>query len=115
MATRCDMSCLRVDGSETERGLEGALLEPGLHRDQEAGGVGAVDDAVVVGQGQVDHRADRDRLAAVGVGDDDRALDDRAGAEDRDLRLVDDRGVEQRAAAAGVGQREGATAELVRA
>ena len=31
----------------------------------------------------------------------------------RDLRLVDDRGVEQRAAAAGVGQRERAAAELV--
>ena len=43
------------------------------------------------------------------------ALDDRAGAEDADLRLVDDRGVEQRAPAAGVGQRERAAGELVRA
>ena len=45
--------------------------------------------------------------------DDDGALDDRAGAEDADLRLVDDRGVEQGAARAGVGQREGAATELV--
>ena len=52
---------------------------------------------------------------SVRVVDDDGALDDRAGAEDADLRLVDDRRVEQRAAAAGVGQRERAAAELVRA
>ena len=45
--------------------------------------------------------------------DHDRALHDRAGAEDRHLRLVDDRGVEQRAPAAGVGQRERAAAQLV--
>ena len=43
------------------------------------------------------------------------ALDHRAGAEDADLRLVDDRGVEQRAPAAGVGQRERAAGQLVRA
>ena len=53
--------------SEAEVGLERALLEPLLDRDEEAGGVGAVDEPVVVGQRQVDHRADRDRLAAVGV------------------------------------------------
>ena len=84
-----------------------------LDRAEEAGGVGAVDDAVVVGQRQVHHRPDGDRLAEVGVVDHDRPLDDRAGAEDADLRLVDDRGVEQGAAAAGVGEREGAAAEFV--
>src|SRR6478609_8583820 len=88
-------------------GLELALFEPGLHRAEEPSGVGPVDDAVVVGQREVHHRADRDGLAAVGVGDDDGPLDDRAGAEDGDLRLVDDRGVEERAAAAGVGDGEG--------
>ena len=60
-----------------------ALLEALLDRREEAGGVGAVDDAVVVGQRQVDHRADRDDLAELRVVDDDRALDDGAGAEDR--------------------------------
>ena len=42
-------------------------------------------------------------------------LDHRTGAEDRDLGLVDDRGVEERPEAAQVGDREGAAGELVRA
>src|SRR6478672_4252957 len=111
MATRCGMP---RSLSEAEGGLEGPLLDTGLHRGEEAGRVGTVDDAVVVGQRQVHHRADGDGLAAVGVGHDHRPLDDCPGAEDADLRLVDDRRVEQRAAAAGVGQREGAATELVR-
>src|SRR5215218_2830069 len=99
---------------EPELALELTGLEPFAHRGEEAGGVGAVNDAVVVGQRQVDHRADRDDLAEVGVLDDDRPLHHRADTEDRHLRLVDDRGVEQRAPAAGVGQREGAAPQLVR-
>ena len=83
---------------QTQVRLEGAFLEPLLDGAEEARGVRAVDDAVVVGERQVDHRADRDRLATVGVLDDDRTLDDRTGAEDGDLRHVDDRGVEQRTA-----------------
>src|SRR5262249_13051717 len=67
-----------------------------------------------VGQRQVDHGADRDDLAEGGVHHDDGALDDAADPEDGDLGLVDDRGVEQRAAAAGVGQRERAAGQLVR-
>src|SRR3954454_10439609 len=101
-------------GSDAEVGLEGAFLEALLDGDEEAGGVRAVDDAVVVGQREVDHRPDRDRLAAVGVRDDDWPLDDAACSEDRHLRLVDDRRVEERAAAAGVRQRERPAAELVR-
>src|SRR4051812_18742737 len=83
---------------QAELGGEVAFLEAFLHRHQEAGGVGAVDDAVVVRQREVDHRADRDDLAELRVLDDDRALHHAAGAEDADLRLVDDRRVEQRAA-----------------
>ena len=86
-----------------------------LTRDQEPGGVGAVHQPVVVGQRQVDHRPDGDDLAERRVLDHDGALDDGAGAEDADLRLVDDRRVEQRAAAAGVGQRERAAGQVVRA
>ena len=82
---------------------------------EEAGGVRAVDEPVVVGQRQVDHGADRDDLAERRVLDDHGALDHAADAEDADLRQVDDRGVEQRAAAAGVGQRERAAGQLVRA
>src|SRR5689334_24164882 len=101
--------------AQPELGLERAGLQPLLHGDQEAGRVRTVDQPVVVGQGQGDHRPDRDDLAEVWVVDHDRPLHDRAGAEDADLRLVDDRRVEQGTAAAGVGQRERAAAELVRA
>src|SRR4051812_49579104 len=68
---------------------------------------------MVVGHREVHHRPDRDRLAAVHVRNDDRTLDDGAGAEDPDLRLVDDGGVEEGPAAAGVREREGAAAQLV--
>src|SRR6185312_11953650 len=100
---------------EAEVGLERALLETVLHRDEEPGGVGAVHEPVVVGQRQVDHGADRDDFAEGRVHDDDGALDHAADAEDAHLRLVDDRRVEQRAAAAGVGQRERAAGQFVRA
>ena len=54
-----------------------------------------------------------DDLAEVGVLHHHRALHDRPDAEDRDLRLVDDRRVEQGAAAARVGQRERPACQLV--
>src|SRR5688572_22485365 len=104
----------RADWSQGEVCLERAFFEPLLDRRQEAGGIGAVDDAVVVGQREEAHRAHGDRLAEVGVVDHDRSLDDGAGAEDRDLRLVDDRGVEERAATTRVGDRERAATELIR-
>ena len=63
----------------------------------EAAGVGAVDEPVVVGQRQVADRPDRDDVVAVRSVTTFGSLDDRAGAQDRDLRLDDDRGVEQRA------------------
>src|SRR3954470_20401792 len=52
----------------------------------------AVDEPVVVPQRQIRHRPDADRIV-----DDDGALLDRADAENRDLRLVDDRDAELRA------------------
>ncbi|ERN45266.1 ABC transporter ATPase [Prescottella equi NBRC 101255 = C 7] len=69
---------------------------------------------MVVGERQVAHRADADGLVAVLVLDHDRALDDRAGAQHRSLRRHQDRGVEQGALATDVGDREGATGQLVR-
>src|SRR3954449_8781569 len=83
-----------ICASQPEVRLEGAFFEASLHRGQKACGVCPVHDPVVVGERQVAHRPDRDGLTEVLVVDDDRALDDRAGAEDADLRLVDDRGVE---------------------
>src|SRR6202030_4333016 len=57
----------------------------------------------------------RDHLAQGRVLDHDRAPDYGTGAEDGDLRLVDDGRVEQGAAAARIGQRERAAGQLVRA
>ena len=47
---------------------------------------------MVEAERQIRHRPDRDRVV-----DDDRPLLDRADAQDRDLRLVDDRHAELRA------------------
>ena len=44
---------------EAELGLEVAVFEPVLDRREEAGGVGAVDEAVVVGQREVDASSGR--------------------------------------------------------
>jgi hypothetical protein len=49
--------------SEPEFGLERAFLEAFLDRHQEAGCVGAIDQPVIVGQRQVDHRPDGYYLA----------------------------------------------------
>ena len=59
-------------GGRVPSDLELAGLEALLDVAEEAAGVGAVDEAVVVGQRQVDHVAHRDRLAEVRVVDHDR-------------------------------------------
>src|SRR3954453_11161216 len=63
---------------------------------EEGGGVGAVEGPVVPRQGEVADGVDGDRLAAVGLGDDDRAALHAIGGQDRHLRLVDDRHRQQR-------------------
>ncbi len=69
---------------------------------------------MVVGQREVHHVADCDGILAELVGDDDRALNQSTGAEDGDLGLVDDRGVEEGSSRAIVGDGEGAAGQLVR-
>ncbi len=102
--------------AQAQVGLEGAALEALLDGRQEARGVGAVDEPVVVRQRQVDHRPRRDQSRR-GPGRRRRPARLTTAPVPRiaDLRLVDDRRVEQRAAAAGVGQRERAAGQLVRA
>src|SRR3569833_2997901 len=80
-------------------------LEALLQVAQEAARVRAVDEAVVVRQREVHHRADRDRVVAVLVAHDPRALDDRVRAEDAGLRLADHGRAVERAVAAGVRDR----------
>src|SRR5579864_3078925 len=61
------------------------VLEAFAEVAQEAARVGAVDEAMVVGERDVHDRLDRDRVVAVLVGHDPRALDERVRPEDRRL------------------------------
>ena len=74
------------------------VLDQFLDAHQELHRLAAIDDAVVVGEREVHHRADHD-LAV----ERDRALLDLVHAEDADLRRVEDRRGEQRAEDAAVG------------
>src|SRR5690606_23771125 len=96
-----------VPGSEAQHHAAG-VLELVLDVDQEQDRVLAVDDAVVVGQRDVHHRRGHD-LAVL----DDRALLDRVHAEDRRLRRAHDRGREQRAEGAAVGDGERAALQVL--
>src|SRR5688500_17326324 len=80
--------------SAAELGGEVTGLQPLLHRGQESRRVGAVDEPVVVGQCQVDQRPNLDALLTGLVTDGGRSSDNRARAQDGDLWLVDDGGVE---------------------
>ena len=83
------------------------VLDPLLDPDEEADRLAAVDDPVVVGEGQVHHGADDDLVA-----DGDRAPLDRVHPEDAALGRVEDRHQQQRAEDAAVGDREGAALEV---
>ena len=63
---------------------------------------------MIVPKCQIRHRPDRNRII-----DDNGALLDVADAEDRHLRLVDDRHAEERAEHAWIGDREGAAGYFV--
>src|SRR3954449_2762161 len=65
----------------------GPGLDSTLERGEELRRERAVERAVVPGQAEDRHGADGYRIV-----DDDRPFDDRLEVEDRDLRLVDDRG-----------------------
>src|SRR5439155_18829682 len=88
------------------------FLEPGFHAAEEARSLRAVDHPVVERQAQVSGRSNRDRVPFRSLHD-DRALHDRLEIEDRHLRLVDDRRREHGAELAGVGDREGATLDVL--
>src|SRR5262249_55844807 len=94
------------------------LLEALLDVRQEPAGVRAVDQPVIVAERQMTRRVDRDGIvtsatAAVGRLYHDRALLDAADAEDRDLRLIDQRQPVHGAEDAGIRDREGAALDLV--
>src|SRR5579863_7347035 len=70
-------------------------------------GDGAVDEAVVVAEREVDDGADGDGIVAVWVGDDERHFRDTADAHDGGVGLVDDGQAEDGAELAGIGDGEG--------
>ena len=72
-----------------------------FQRLQESSAIGAVNQTMVVAEGEVAHRPHGDHVV-----DDDNALVDAADGEDGHLRLIDDRQSEQRAEDAGVGDGE---------
>src|SRR5690242_12199047 len=95
-----------------------AVFAPGLQLlaqvAQEATRERAVDEPVVVREGQVHDRANRDHVLAELVLDDPRSLDDRVGAEDPRLRLADYRRSVEGAVPAWIGDRERPALHLVR-
>ena len=84
------------------------VLDHLLDLDEESDGLAAVEDAVVVGQGEVHHGADLD-LAVDGDG----LVLDGVQAEDGRLRQVDDRGAHEGAEHAAVGDGEGAAGHVL--
>ena len=83
------------------------VLDHLLDADEESDGFAAVEDAVVVGQGEVHHGADLD-LAVDGDG----LVLDGVQAEDGGLGQVDDRGAHEGAEDAAVGDGEGAAGHV---
>src|SRR5882757_677030 len=100
----CKTDALQDSNTDDEAGR---ILDRLLHLYEEGDGLFAVDEAVVVAQREIHHRADDD-LAVDG----DRTIVDRVHAEDGALRRVDDRRREERAEGAAVGDGEDATFEV---
>ena len=98
---------------EAQLRLEVCLLQAGLEGVQEATSVCTVDHTVIVGEGQVAHGADSDNVVTVNILNNHGALHDGTGTEDCNVRLVDDRGVEQRTEGTNVGDGEGRTRQLL--
>src|SRR5580692_5288579 len=79
---------------------------------KEGGSQAAIDDAVIVGEGEVHHVTDDDGVSFRGLEDDGPFLDSAYG-EDSDLRLVDDGSAHQAAESTYVGQGEGTVLGVV--
>ena len=75
---------------------------------------GAIDDAVIVAQREMDDGTDRDGIRAVFVGDDHRLFGDAADSQDRDVRLIDDGQAKDGAQLSGIGDGEGCALDVGR-
>src|SRR4030095_15258605 len=93
---------------------EAAALKILLHKGKESLGVRSVDDTMIIRESEVSHLPDGDVVVAFGGCEDLRTLFDRPDAEDRDLRLIDDRCSEQSAEHAGARYCECSAGDFVR-
>lgn len=91
----------------------GPVFEVGLEVGHELARVGTIDDAVVEAERETLDGADGDGVVAVLVREDFGFLVEASDAENRALRLVDDRRAELLAEDAGVREGEGSTGDLV--
>ena len=109
-ADDCEVVALRLGhGAHTSRSIRTGILEALLDSDQEGHGLRAVYQTVIIGQCDVHHGADHDLTVHR-----HRPVLDLVHPENPGLRRVEDRGREQRAEDAAVGDGEGAAGEIVR-
>src|ERR1035441_1333939 len=105
------------DYSKPDRGLAdffSPVFKSLLDDDHELVGEGAVDNAMVVAQREVNDGTDGDGIRAVFVGDHQGLFGDAADAHDGHVRLIDDGQAEDGAKLAGVGDGEGCTFDVRR-
>src|SRR5258708_3594738 len=84
------------------------LLEVFLDLHQKLHGLAAVDDAVIVAEGDVHHRPEHNLTVYA-----DRPILDLVQAEDADLRRIENRRAEQRTEDAAVGDRKRAAGQVL--
>src|SRR5580704_5174829 len=110
--TRCPFSFCKIQTS----GLAD-FFAPGFeilfHLSHELIGDGAIDQAVIVTEREVNDAANGDGVVAVFVGDDERHFSDAADAHDGGVWLVDDRETKDGAELTGVGDGEGGTFDVI--
>src|SRR5213083_1470124 len=94
--------------SRSPESLPLALFQILLHLGHELIGRRAIDHPMIEGKAEVSHGTDRDRVI-----NNNRALLHGPDAEDRDLRLMDDRRAEQAPRAAVVGDRKRAALHFI--
>src|SRR5665811_216707 len=88
------------------------VFESLLYDNHELVGEGAVDNAMVVAQREMNDRTNGDGIRAIFVGDYHGLFGDTADAHDGDVRLVDDGQAEDGAKLSGIGDGEGCTFDV---
>lgn len=88
------------------------VVKPLFDGTQEASGISVVDRSVVVGERQMNHITGSESQRSVAIPAWEHPLDHCSGPENRGFGGIEDGGIKQRAAAAGVGDREGTSGQV---